>query len=162
MHMYQDTAFTARFRITGQFLHGLALHRARLYQEITELHDTSRTIESHAHARNAPAHLHCTEFHGTAVWLRFTDLHGREIHACSVARRCTDWMWSPPCTELHRSQAGNKDIVRKITARQPCHHTKHTNNTLLQLEPAFADIAARALGLHGFARTGTVWSPPCT
>ena len=41
------------------------------------------------------------DFRGTAYWLRFTDFRGREITAYPIARSCTDWMGSPPCTELH-------------------------------------------------------------
>ena len=67
---------TFESRVAGVFLHGPAVCKAKLY-------------------------LHCTGFHGTAGWPRFTDLHGREIPAYPVARRCTDWVGSPPCTELH-------------------------------------------------------------
>ena len=76
--MYQETARTARFLCTDHCLHGPAVCRAKLY-------------------------LHCTDFHGTAVWSRFTDLHGSEIPAYAVAQRCMGWMGSPPCTELHRN-----------------------------------------------------------
>ena len=62
--MYQETACTTLVRCTDHFLHGPAVCRAKLY-------------------------LHCTDFHGTAVWSRFTDLHRRKIPAygrCTVDR----------------------------------------------------------------------------
>ena len=76
VYIYQETACTARFRCTDHLLNGPAVCRAKLY-------------------------LHCMLFHGTTAWSQFTDLHGREIPAFPVARRCTDWMGSPPCMELH-------------------------------------------------------------